>query len=269
MADRPAGGYYAVIPAEVRYDQDLKPNAKLLYGELTALCNQSGYCWATNEYFADLYGLSVSTISRLITQLEQRGYIRTEMAATATGSERRIYAGAFVVQTRGSCQKEQDPLDEKSKRGLDENGNTHNRYNNTREYYTDNTPQSPPAGGGAEKQDKPKKRTSPYALQEDAKPVLRAYCTNYPELTRPLADLIEVRQAKKAINSRRAIKMLLEELDRLSGGSRANKLALLRRAIANSWKTVYPMRPEELPEKIQPGAVSAQAEGGGGDCGFR
>ena len=67
--------YYAVIPANVRYDKDLPANAKLLYGEITALCNNKGFCWATNQYFADLYGVKKLAVSRWINALADKGYI--------------------------------------------------------------------------------------------------------------------------------------------------------------------------------------------------
>jgi len=66
--------YYAIIPAEVRYS-DLKPNAKLLYGEITALSGKLGYCYATNNYFAELYGVSKNTISSWISDLKKLGFI--------------------------------------------------------------------------------------------------------------------------------------------------------------------------------------------------
>lgn len=72
--------YYAVIPANVRYDKDLTANAKLLYGEISALCDKGGYCWATNSYFANLYGLSQISISRLIKTLKDKGYIEVKIS---------------------------------------------------------------------------------------------------------------------------------------------------------------------------------------------
>lgn len=71
--------YYSIIPANVRYDKDLPPNAKLLYGEITALCNDKGYCWASNDYFATLYGVSKVSISNWISMLVKKGYISSEI----------------------------------------------------------------------------------------------------------------------------------------------------------------------------------------------
>lgn len=77
MKEKP--NYYAIIPADVRYDNELKDKAKLLYGEITSLSDKYGYCYASNKYFAELYGVTVTTISLLIKNLVEKGYIESEI----------------------------------------------------------------------------------------------------------------------------------------------------------------------------------------------
>jgi len=76
MKEKPT--YYAIIPASVRYSS-LKPNAKLLYGEITALSNKLGFCYATNNYFADLYNVSKNTISSWLSDLNKAGFIAIDI----------------------------------------------------------------------------------------------------------------------------------------------------------------------------------------------
>lgn len=71
--------YYAIIPANVRYDKRLIQGAKLLYGELTALSNQKGYCWASDTYFIKLYKVSRRTVQSWFKSLEDSGYISREV----------------------------------------------------------------------------------------------------------------------------------------------------------------------------------------------
>ncbi|OIQ16561.1 MAG: hypothetical protein BM557_09615 [Flavobacterium sp. MedPE-SWcel] len=105
-----APGYYALIPASVRYDNELKPNAKLLYGEITALCNAEGYCWADNDYFAQLYDVNIKTISRWISQLRDRDYIEVEILHNS-GNKRRITIDKKVTT---SCRKDHDLVTERA-----------------------------------------------------------------------------------------------------------------------------------------------------------
>ena len=86
--------YWAVIPANVRYDKSLSPYARLLYGELTALSKKEGYAWASNKYFAELYQVERSSVSHWIKSLQKKGYIRIQFIFDDTKTyikERRIY----------------------------------------------------------------------------------------------------------------------------------------------------------------------------------
>jgi len=74
----PIPSYYGIIIAAVRYDKDLSPNSKLLYADITALTNLEGFCWASNSYFAKLYGVHKNTVSSWINELARKGFIVVE-----------------------------------------------------------------------------------------------------------------------------------------------------------------------------------------------
>ena len=67
--------YYAIIPADIRYDNELSSSEKLFYGEITALSGKTGECWANNKYFSELYNVTPKSISIWLNHLEERNYI--------------------------------------------------------------------------------------------------------------------------------------------------------------------------------------------------
>lgn len=115
--------YYAVIPASVRYCKDLPAGAKLLFGEITSLTNDRGYCWASNSYFANLYGVSTKAVSRWIGELNDLGFIGVDVK-TDRGNQRRITIDKNV-HTYG--QKSPDPMD----KIVQHNNKSNTKQNNT------------------------------------------------------------------------------------------------------------------------------------------
>ena len=70
---------YVRVPTEVRSDKNLSANEKLMYGEISALCAQKGYCWANNNYFANMFNVNRRTVVRWVNHLEQCGYIAKDL----------------------------------------------------------------------------------------------------------------------------------------------------------------------------------------------
>ena len=141
MDEKPS--YYAIIPAVVRYDERLSSTEKLLYGEITALSNKFGYCFATNRYFAELYNLTETTISVSISKLAECGYIDV---ALEQNYKRKIYLldARVLENSNGVYQENLIGVLEKSNRGVlekskDNNININTKSNNK----TNNIPKEP------------------------------------------------------------------------------------------------------------------------------
>ena len=162
-------GFWAVLPAAVRYDQDLPPMARLLYAEISALSDQRGYCFAPNEYFLKLYGMADRTLQRQLKSLETGGYIRIENGDGGAG-RRRIYAGINPL-AQNPDKNVGDPR-QKCRGNPVKNVGENNIENNLEEH----NPLKPPKGGEGEIYDQeafealwklyPKKKDKAKAIKE-------------------------------------------------------------------------------------------------------
>lgn len=227
-----ARSLYCVIPGRVMDDDTLRQSGKLLYGELSALAKSEGYCWASNAYLAQRMKLSPKTVEALLRQLRDRGHIQIEVERDPDTNEvlrRKIW----IYGPPGSSVPPPLKNEGRSPQNRGDPPLKNEEENNINRELNINIPPKAPQGG---------RRASKYDLAEDAKPLLRAYCGDDMELARALADLIDVRREKKAVNSKRGIKALLGQLDDLSQGDRQCKLLLLRQSTANSWKSVFPLK---------------------------
>lgn len=128
--------YYAIIPANVRYDTRLSPNEKILYSEITALSQKDGYCFASNSYFAELYGVTKSTVSRWISNLQSNGYVKVDLVKNIKGEieMRRIIlfgdgSDLYAKMDIGYTQKAQEGIRKKRKGNITSINNT--SINNT------------------------------------------------------------------------------------------------------------------------------------------
>ena len=139
--------FYAILPAYVRYEKRLKPAERLLFAEISALTNKLGYCTASNGYFAKLYGIEKTTVSRWISHLSELGFVKLEMVYEGKQIKgRKIWIDEKVMTPID--EKVMTPIDEKVMTPIDEKVKGNNtRLNNTR---LNNTPLPPNDENGKE-----------------------------------------------------------------------------------------------------------------------
>lgn len=216
--------YYAIIPANVRYDKDLAPNAKLLYGEITALCNEKGYCWASNQYFAELYGVSVLSVKRWVNSLVNKGYVYRTLTYKPNSKEvdKRILSidSGIKIDTT-SVQKCYDPsikndTSSSIKNDTDNNTSINNTFNNTDIYKEKNI------------------------KKESVNSVISEYTEN-KDLQDALHGFVEMRNKARKPLTVRAMKLSLNKLNELALDD-VTKIAIVNQSIIHSWSTFYKLQ---------------------------
>ena len=160
------GGMFLVIPSVVQLDMELPLSAKALYGIVTWKCNSRAYTWATNRELGEALGVSPKRAGALLSLLEERGHIETEIEyrdGTREVMHRYIYP--VMKSARGIVHPTPPP----------ENAEV---ICNIKKEIKNNTPYSPPAGDSAPAEpaskDKPKpnrRRFVPPDIEQVA-----AYC---------------------------------------------------------------------------------------------
>jgi len=213
--------FYAVIPANIRYNQKLPPRAILLYGEISALCNKYGMCTATNEYFSSLYGITERAVSSLIGQLEDEGYIRCETVRgrTKDKNKRQIWINIDFMNKKKLPADEEQFSVEKNFYGRKESHDSVEKI-----FHQNNTSNN---------------NKNPIA-PKDVLDRLEAYAGDDQELREALIGFAEMRKTKhKPIVTARTLTLVLGSLDKLSGGDRRVKIKMLNESTANCWTGLF------------------------------
>ena len=262
--------YYAIIPATVRYDKRLSANAKLLYGEITALCGKGGYCWARNSYFAELYGVNKISISRMIKQLIDYGYIFSEIKYREGSKE--IERRYLKLRPEPLEEEVEDKIEDENVRktegpmliGINNNVNTPinknvntpinknvkgnntsiNNINIIKERKKEETYLLTQEGTDLlTRKDKKKSSTKNTSTIKTFNKLIESYTENI-KLQEELKEHLKVRKIKKAALTDRAIELSLKKLSDLTNDDK-EKILIVQNSIMNGWTTFYPLKSDE------------------------
>lgn len=113
---------FGQIPDKVRYNNELTFFARLIYTDILSLAKKENFCFATNQYFADLYNVSQKTVSISIKELEKEFCISVELTKDSRGTYRKITPLHFIGITKTS-----NGMEENVKRGITKTSNGYNK----------------------------------------------------------------------------------------------------------------------------------------------
>lgn len=227
---------YSICFNEWALDKTIKGELGLLL-IISSLTAEKGYCYATNNYFAELFGIDEVSISRKIKKLEGKGYIK--ISYTKRGCEvvsREIRLTKMLIVGLQKCQSSVN-------KNVKENIINNNIINNN------NTPPiSPPVGGDdsqIKNQDEDKiKNLCPVSVPSGWKDIeMPKDEIIIPLELREAMDLwLKYRKEIKKPYKPMGLRECVKKLEKLSGNDRAVAVAIVRESISNGWTGLFPLK---------------------------
>lgn len=153
--------YYSILPANVRYDNTLRPNEKILYSEITALTQKNGECYAGNKYFAELYDVKENAIATWIKHLKEKKYIDIEYEYKENTKE--ILKRIIKI---GGIQKDTTRYSNECLGGIQKGEDNNTSINNKKEIYKERKFKKPTIEEIKEYIDAKKLNINPYSFYE-------------------------------------------------------------------------------------------------------
>lgn len=202
--------------------------------------------WSYSETgLASKAGCGRQKVNRILRELIDAGYLLREQRHGENG---KFTSCTYVLQEEAPAgMAKKAPLYEKPSTAqpstVKPSTGNHALNNKEEKNKEINTPLTPQRGAA---------RRSKYDLEEDAKPMLKSYVGDDLELTLLMVEFIGIREKLRAINSKRALAIQLETLEKLSGGNRERKIELLKQSIGNSWKGIFPLKSGGNPTPAEP-----------------
>jgi len=209
--------YFAVIPADVRYDKTLSASEKLFYAEIGALTHKDGRCWASRRYFADLYGVDERTISRWTTKLAERGYIEVRVIRNAQKAILRRNIALKVFHTPSD--KNVPTYGQKCPYPSDKNVAENNTSNNNK------------------------------VSKVNARPVenfdsIIESATESSELREALIEFVKFRKLIKKPMTNKALELIISKLNKIATTDR-ERVEILNQSIERGWTGVFALKSDE------------------------
>ena len=209
--------YFAVIPADVRYDKTLSASEKLFYAEIVALTHKDGRCWASRRYFADLYGVDERTISRWTTKLAERGYIEVRVIRNAQKAILRRNIALKVFHTPSD--KNVPTYGQKCPYPSDKNVAENNTSNNNK------------------------------VSKVNARPVenfdsIIESATESSELREALIEFVKFRKLIKKPMTNKALELIIGKLNKIATTDR-ERVEILNQSIERGWTGVFALKSDD------------------------